>query len=79
MSDIELGRIKKISIDAFNILGCKAWGRVDLMQCNKTGEFYIIEINTVPGMTNHSCVPKSGSLLGLTYNEVVQKIIDASL
>jgi len=79
LSDIELGRIKKISIDAFNILGCKAWGRVDLMQCNKTGEFYVIEINTVPGMTNHSCVPKSGSFLGLSYNEVVKRIIDASI
>ena len=42
------------------------------------GEFYVIEINTVPGMTSHSCVPKSGSFLGMSYNEVVEKIIDAS-
>jgi D-alanine-D-alanine ligase-like ATP-grasp enzyme len=46
---------------------------------DKKGNFYVIEINTVPGMTSHSNVPKSGSLLGLTYNEVVQKIINASL
>ena len=75
----ELKEIKKIALDAFNALNCKSWGRVDLMQNSATKDFYVIEINTVPGMTSHSCVPKSGSLLGLTYNEVVQKIIDASL
>ena len=70
--------IKSVSLDAFEALNCKAWARVDLIQ-DKKGNFYVIEINTVPGMTSHSNVPKSGSLLGLTYNEVVQKIIDASL
>tara|TARA_B100001250_G_C19798188_1_gene789755 strand:+ start:454 stop:1377 length:924 start_codon:yes stop_codon:yes gene_type:complete len=74
----ELDDIKSISLDAFEALDCKAWARVDLLQ-DKEGSFYVIEINTVPGMTSHSNVPKSGSYLDLTYNEVVQKIIDASL
>ena len=74
----ELVDIKSISLEAFEALNCKAWARIDLIQ-DKKGNFYVIEINTVPGMTSHSNVPKSGSLLGLTYNEVVQKIIDASL
>ena len=74
----ELDEIKSIAMNAFEVLDCKAWARVDMIQ-DKKGKFYVIEINTVPGMTSHSNVPKSGSLLGLTYNEVVQKIIDASL
>ena len=74
----ELDEIKSIAMNAFEVLDCKAWARVDIIQ-DKKGKFYVIEINTVPGMTSHSNVPKSGSLLGLTYNEVVQKIIDASL
>ena len=74
----ELVDIKSISLKAFEALNCKAWARIDLIQ-DKKGNFYVIEINTVPGMTSHSNVPKSGSLLGLTYNEVVEKIIDASL
>ena len=74
----ELVDIKSISLEAFEALNCKAWARIDLIQ-DKKGNFYVIEINTVPGMTSHSNVPKSGSLLGLTYNEVVQKIIDASI
>ena len=74
----ELIDIKSISLEAFEALNCKAWARIDLIQ-DKKGNFFVIEINTVPGMTSHSNVPKSGSILGLTYNEVVQKIIDASL
>ena len=70
--------LKSISLDAFVALGCNGWARVDLLQ-DKEKNFYVIEINTVPGMTSHSNVPKSGSLVGLTYNQVVQKIIDASL
>ena len=46
---------------------------------DERGNFYVIEINTVPGMTAHSNVPKSGSLLGFSYNDVVQEIINASL
>ena len=79
LSDYEMKEIKKIAIDAFNALSCNAWGRVDLIQCDRTRKFYVIEINTVPGMTTHSCVPKSGGILGLSYNEVVKKIIDASV
>ena len=78
LTNSELVDIKSISLKAFEALNCKAWARIDLIQ-DKKGNFYVIEINTVPGMTSHSNVPKSGSLLGLTYNEVVQKIIDASL
>ena len=79
LSDDDMEEIKKIAINAFEALSCNAWGRVDLIQCERTRKFYVIEINTVPGMTTHSCVPKSGGILGLTYNEVVKKIIDASV
>ena len=79
LSDDDMEEIKKIAINAFEALSCNAWGRVDLIQCERTRKFYVIEINTVPGMTTHSCVPKSGGILGLSYNEVVKKIIDASV
>jgi len=78
LSSSELIEIKKISAKAFELLGCKAWARVDLLQ-DKDNNFYIIEINTVPGMTEHSCVPKSGGFLGISYNEIVKMIIDASI
>ena len=78
LSPDELKDIKSISLDAFNTLGCKGWARIDLLQDND-GKFYVIEVNTAPGMTAHSNVPKSGGFIGLSYKEVVQKIIDASI
>ena len=77
LNEKELIEINSISINSFKALNCQGWARVDLIQDND-GKFYVIEINTVPGMTSHSCVPKSGSFLGLSYNEVVEKIINAS-
>ena len=74
----ELNDIKLISKKVFDVLDCKGWARIDFLQ-DKQGNFYVIEVNTVPGMTEHSNVPKSGSLIGLSYNEVVQKIIYESL
>ena len=78
LSNEEQLKIQEIAIQAFNISGASGWGRVDLVQ-DIFKNFYILEINTVPGMTSHSCVPRSGSLSGLTYNDVVKNIINASL
>ena len=78
LSSNDLSDIKSLSLNAFEALDCNGWARVDLLQ-DKNGKFYVIELNTVPGMTSHSNVPKSGSFLGLNYKEVVQKIINASI
>lgn len=78
MSSEEIVSIQKMALDAYKALDCNGWARVDILQ-DDFGIFYVLEINTVPGMTSHSCVPKSGSFLGMEYKEVVQKIIDASL
>ena len=78
LSDAALNEINQISLNAYNALGCSGCARVDLLQ-DRDGVFYVIEINTVPGMTSHSCVPKSGSFIGLSYKDIVKKIIDASV
>ena len=75
-SVLDLEAANKIAINAYNALGCIGWARVDLLQ-DENGVLYVIEINTVPGMTSHSCVPKSGSFINLSYQEIVQKIINA--
>jgi len=74
----ELSAINVVASNAYKALNCRGWARIDILQDIK-GQFHVLEINTVPGMTSHSCVPKSGSFLGMEYKEVVQKIIDASL
>lgn len=67
-----------MALSAFNTLGCKGWARVDFMQ-DIDGEFYIIEINTAPGMTSHSLIPMAASFLGISYPQVIKDIINASI
>ena len=74
----EHSAINVVASNAYNALNCRGWARIDILQ-DITGQFHVLEINTVPGMTSHSCVPKSGSFLGLEYEEVVQNIINAKL
>ena len=67
----------KISLRAFNLLGCKGWGRVDFI-IDANNNFFIIEINTIPGMTSHSLVPLSAKNAGITFEELTLKILETS-
>ena len=75
LSDNELNTINDIALRAFCALKCSGWARVDIIQ-DISGDFNVIEINTVPGMTSHSCVPKSGSFMGLSYQDVIKEILN---
>ena len=63
---------------AFKSLDCRDWGRVDVMT-DENGAFHLLEVNTVPGMTAHSLVPKAASAAGISFDQLVLKIIEASL
>ncbi len=54
------------------------WGRVDLMRSN-SGEFLVIEVNTVPGMTDHSLVPMAAKQAGLNFQQLVLKLVELSM
>ena len=70
--------VKAISLQAFNAVGASGWGRVDLF-VNHSGEVYLIEVNTVPGMTSHSLVPMAAKQIGLEFDDLVLRILDSSL
>ena len=78
LSEEKKEEIQQMALNAFHACGCKSWARVDFLQDNN-GNFFVIEINTAPGMTSHSLVPKAGGFLGLSYEEVLKNIINASL
>ena len=63
-----------IALKACTVCECKDWARVDVMQ-NEYGEFYVLEINTVPGMTDHSLFPAAAKISGLSFNELIHEII----
>ena len=67
-----------LSLRAFDALSCSGWGRIDYMQ-DKFGEFYLLEANTVPGMTEKSLVPKAANAAGISFVELVVEILATSL
>lgn len=74
--DLKQGVINKINTqvtDAFSVLGCESWARVDFFI--KDEQIILLEINTIPGMTDHSLVPKAAKKHGLSYYQLVLEII----
>ena len=70
----ELEEIKDIAWHAFSSIGCEDWGRVDFMQDEKDN-FQIIEVNTVPGLTQTSLFPKAASFEGISFKDLIVKIL----
>lgn len=71
--------IRALSLRAFDSLGCRGWGRVDLMRDADTGAFFVLEVNTSPGMTSHSLVPMAAAAVGMDFENLVVRILNASL
>ena len=71
-------KLKAIALKAFKTLGCSGWGRVDFILSNNN-ELYLIEVNTVPGMTNSSLVPQAAKAYGWDFEKLVLKILESSL
>jgi len=71
-------QLKALSLRAFEAVGCKGWGRVDVMQ-DEQGNFYLLEVNTVPGMTDHSLVPMAAKATGLSFGDLVLAILAGTL
>lgn len=69
---------QQLALMAFNGLRMKGWGRVDLMQ-DQDGEFYLLEANSVPGMTDHSLVPMAAKQFGLSFEDLVWQILETSV
>ena len=70
----KINLLKEYSWHAFSSIGCSGWGRVDVIQ-DLEGNFQLIEINTVPGMTETSLVPKSAQIEGISFNELILEIL----
>ncbi|MCG8707484.1 D-alanine--D-alanine ligase [Brenneria sp. 4F2] len=67
--------LAELSMAAYRALDCSGWGRVDLMM-NSDGSVYLLEVNTSPGMTSHSLVPMAARQYGLTFSQLVARILE---
>lgn len=67
--------MQSLVLKAWTALGCHGWGRIDVMQ-DRDGQFYLLEANTSPGMTSHSLVPMAARQAGMSFSQLVVRILD---
>jgi D-alanine-D-alanine ligase len=80
LPEAEEKAIQALVVKAYQVLGCKGWGRVDVMIDAQTRQPYLLEINTSPGMTSHSLVPMSARAAGMDYESLCMHLLaDAGL
>jgi len=70
--------LRAVSLRAFDLLGASGWGRVDFL-LDEAGKAWFLEVNTTPGMTDHSLVPQAAAVLGIGFDELVWRILETSL
>ena len=64
-------KVQELALSAYSALGCKGWGRADVMIDSETNQPYLLEMNTAPGMTGHSLVPMAAKAAGVKYADLV--------
>ena len=74
----EEAEIRRLAHAGFITAGCTGWGRVDVMR-HADGRFMLMEVNTAPGMTSHSLVPKAARHLGVEFDELCWRILEQTL
>jgi D-alanine-D-alanine ligase len=70
--------LAKLALASFEACGAEGWGRADFMM-DRTGRPLLLEINTVPGMTDHSLVPMAARTAGIDFDELVWRVLETSL
>lgn len=78
LADDEEQKLRSLALNAAQAVGANGWGRVDFMR-DRQGQYWLLEVNTVPGMTSHSLVPKAVEAAGYRYDELVWAILETSM
>ncbi|CAN7463568.1 D-alanine--D-alanine ligase [Pseudoxanthomonas sp. LjRoot143] len=71
-------QIRALALAGFRAAGCSGWGRVDVMR-HADGRFLLMEVNTAPGMTSHSLVPKEAAQVGIGFEELCWRILEQTV
>ncbi|QGM80412.1 D-alanine--D-alanine ligase [Otariodibacter oris] len=78
LSDERQQEVAKLVKAAYDVVGCKGWSRIDVME-DAQGQFRLVEVNTSPGMTSHSIFPKSAAVVGYSFERLVEKVLELSI
>jgi D-alanine-D-alanine ligase len=77
LSPTQERRMQDLALEAFRVLGCDGWARVDTL-LDEDGEVYLMEVNTAPGMTSHSLVPMAARALGMSFPDLCLAILETA-
>ena len=78
LNDSDEKQLQALALRAFHAVGASGWGRIDAMQ-DEQGQFWLLEVNTVPGMTSHSLVPKAAQAVGYSFDALCVAILEQTL
>lgn len=77
LCELEERALEQLAVSAFRAVGGKGWGRIDVM-CDQDGNFKLLEANMVPGMTTKSLVPMAAKAVGMSFEQLVLRILELS-
>lgn len=78
LNDDQVAQMQTLAQKAFSVMDASGWGRVDVL-LDEAGQQYVLEANTVPGMTDHSLVPMAARAAGIEFDELVWRILETTL
>lgn len=74
LEELAVEKLQKVAVQAFNLLGCRGIARVDIM-LDKANQPYVLEVNTIPGMTATSLVPKAAAASGISFADLCERLL----
>jgi D-alanine-D-alanine ligase len=77
IEDTVAARAGEIALETYGLLGCAGFARVDLMLEASTGELYVLELNPIPGLTETSLLPLAAEAAGISFDELVERVLAA--
>jgi D-alanine-D-alanine ligase len=78
LDDAVANRASEIAVAVYQLLGCSGFGRVDLMLQSETDELYVLEADSIPGLTETSLLPQAADAAGIAFNELIGRILSAA-
>ena len=72
-------RAQSLALDVWKLLGCKGFARIDLMLDGASGELYVLEANTIPGLTDTSLLPQAADAAGIGFDELIERIVELAI
>ncbi|AHG72569.1 D-alanine--D-alanine ligase [Mannheimia sp. USDA-ARS-USMARC-1261] len=77
LNDERQAEVAQLVKAAYDVVGCRGWSRIDVME-DGNGKFRLVEVNTNPGMTSHSIFPKSAATVGISFEALVERVLELS-